>query len=59
MTAPLTTDLELLARDAVLVTTPPRELAVATGADRVRFLHGIVTANVAGTAVGGAAGPRS
>jgi folate-binding Fe-S cluster repair protein YgfZ len=52
VTAPLISDLELLARDAVLVTTPPRELAVATGADRVRFLHGIVTANVAGTAVG-------
>ena len=30
-----------------------RELIVATGADRVRFLHGIVTGNVAGTPVGG------
>src|SRR5882724_10600731 len=32
-----------------------RELIVATGADRVRFLHGIVTGNVAGTPVGGGA----
>src|SRR3954463_10730589 len=30
-----------------------RELIVATGADRIRFLHGIVTGNVAGTPVGG------
>jgi folate-binding protein YgfZ len=29
-----------------------KELIVATGADRVRFLHGIVTADVAGTPVG-------
>ena len=29
-----------------------RELIVATGADRVRFLHGIVTADVAGAAPG-------
>jgi folate-binding protein YgfZ len=29
-----------------------RELIVATGADRVRFLNGIVTGNVAGTPVG-------
>jgi len=30
-----------------------RELIVAIGADRIRFLHGIVTGNVAGTPVGG------
>src|SRR5947208_1907579 len=29
-----------------------RELIIATGADRIRFLHGIVTGDVAGTAVG-------
>lgn len=31
---------------------PGREVVVATGADRVRFLHGIVTADVAGTPPG-------
>jgi folate-binding protein YgfZ len=30
-----------------------KELIVATGADRSRFVHGVVTANVAGTPVGG------
>lgn len=30
-----------------------KELIVGTGADRVRFLHGIVTGDVAGTPVGG------
>ena len=48
-----TPDLDALARDAVLRADTGRELAVATGADRVRFLHGIVTGNVAGTPVGG------
>ena len=48
-----TNDLDGLARDAVLRADTGRELIVATGADRVRFLHGIVTGNVAGTAVGG------
>jgi folate-binding protein YgfZ len=52
VTAPETQDLDLLARDAVVVSAWPRELAVATGADRVRFLNGIITADVAGTAVG-------
>jgi folate-binding protein YgfZ len=47
-----TNDLDLLARDAVVVSSSARELAVATGADRVRFLHGVITADVAGTAVG-------
>jgi folate-binding protein YgfZ len=51
----VTTDVELLARDAVLgpAAAPARELIVATGADRIRFLHGLVTGNVAGTGVGG------
>jgi len=48
-----TDDIGLLARDAVLRAETGRELCVATGADRVRFLHGIVTGNVAGTPVGG------
>jgi folate-binding protein YgfZ len=47
-----TTDLGVLARDAVLRSGTGRELIVATGADRVRFLHGIVTGTVAGTPVG-------
>jgi folate-binding protein YgfZ len=50
-----TTNLEILARDAALSVDAGRELIVATGADRSRFLHGIVTGNVAGTAVGGGA----
>lgn len=33
---------------------PGRDVMVATGADRVRFLQGVVTANVSGTPVGGA-----
>lgn len=41
-----------LDRDAVLVPGAGRELIVAGGADRVRFLHGIVTGNVAGTSPG-------
>ena len=48
-----TTDLGLLERDAVLRSSTGRELIVATGADRVRFLHGIVTGDVAGAAIGG------
>lgn len=48
-----TNDVGALARDAVLRSETGRELAIATGADRVRFLHGIVTGNVAGTPVGG------
>src|SRR5450432_2409218 len=48
-----TRDVGLLQTGAVLVGGRERELIVATGADRVRFLHGIVTGNVAGTAVGG------
>jgi len=46
-----TSDLALLEREALLVPAA-RELIVATGVDRVRFLHGLVTGNVAGTAVG-------
>jgi tRNA-modifying protein YgfZ len=48
-----TDDVELLQRGAVLVGGRERELVVATGADRARFLHGIVTGDVAGTPVGG------
>jgi len=47
-----TDDISLLAQSSVLLPTS-RELIVATGADRIRFLHGIVTADVAGTPVGG------
>ena len=50
---PTTRDVELLAKGAVLRAGEGRELIVATGADRVRFLNGIVTGNVAGTPVGG------
>jgi len=51
---PITTELGLLAKDAVLgpAAGPPRELVVATGVDRIRFLHGLVTGNVAGTGPG-------
>ena len=48
-----TADLDVLAREAVLRPRTGRELIVATGADRSRFLNGIVTGNVAGTPVGG------
>jgi folate-binding protein YgfZ len=50
----ITTDVGLLTEDAVLgpAAAPPRELVVATGADRIRFLHGLVTGNVAGTEPG-------
>lgn len=37
---------------AAVLFDPGREVVVATGADRVRFLHGIVTADVAGTPPG-------
>jgi folate-binding protein YgfZ len=45
-------DLGLLARGALRVDLGPRELIVAGGADRIRFLHGIVTGDVAGTPPG-------
>ncbi len=48
-----TDDVGLLQTGAVLHGGRERELIVATGADRVRFLHGIVTGDVAGTPVGG------
>ncbi|MES1165483.1 MAG: hypothetical protein ABUR63_06995, partial [Verrucomicrobiota bacterium] len=44
--------IEALASGAVRVAVA-RDLVVATGADRARFLHGIVTADVTGTPVGG------
>jgi folate-binding protein YgfZ len=47
-----TADLDGLARDAILRPDTGRELIVASGADRSRFLNGIVTGNVAGTPVG-------
>jgi len=43
----------VLEREAALRAGTGRELIVATGADRSRFLGGIVTGNVAGTPVGG------
>jgi tRNA-modifying protein YgfZ len=51
---PPTRDVDQLARGAVLLANQNdrRELIVATGADRVRFLNGIVTGNVGGTPVG-------
>ena len=50
----ITTDVGLLGSGAVLGPggAPPRELVVATGVDRIRFLHGLVTGNVAGTEPG-------
>ncbi len=48
----LTHDPALLTRDTVLAPDQGRELIVATGADRIRFLHGLVTNDIAGTAVG-------
>ena len=48
-----TDDVGLLQTGAVLHGGRERELIVATGTDRVRFLHGIVTGDVAGTPVGG------
>ncbi len=46
-----TRDLGLLETSAVVVGVA-REIVLATGADRVRFLQGIVTGNIAGTPVG-------
>ena len=46
-------NLDALATGAVRAPVGARELIVASGADRVRFLHGIVTGNVAGAPVGG------
>ena len=52
----MTTPPEALGADTVLLDDAHplsrRELVIGGGADRVRFLHGIVTANVAGTPVG-------
>jgi len=48
-----TATLDTLGAGAVRASLGSRELIIATGADRVRFLHGIVTGNVAGTPVGG------
>jgi len=48
----LTNDVGALSREAVLRVDTGRELVVATGADRSRFLHGIVTGNVADRAPG-------
>jgi folate-binding protein YgfZ len=48
-----TDDAGLLQTGAVLHGGRDRELVVATGADRVAFLHRIVTGDVAGTPVGG------
>ena len=48
----ITSDPAALTRDAVLVPDAGRELIVATGADRIRFLHGLVTNDIAGTPVG-------
>jgi folate-binding protein YgfZ len=48
-----TSDVGLLQTGAILHGGRGRELIVATGADRVRFLHGIVTGDVAGTPAGG------
>jgi len=47
-----TNDIGGLTREAVLHVDTGRELVVATGADRSRFLHGIVTGNVADRAPG-------
>jgi tRNA-modifying protein YgfZ len=46
-------DVSLLTRAAALVAGRERELVVATGGDRLRFLNGIVTGDVAGAPVGG------
>jgi len=48
-----TDDVGPLQTGAVLHGGRDRELIVATGADRARFLHGIVTGDVTGTPVGG------
>ncbi|MBC8133993.1 MAG: hypothetical protein H7X95_13495, partial [Deltaproteobacteria bacterium] len=46
-----THDLDFLKKSAVLVDVA-RDLVVVSGADRVRFLQGIVTGNIAGTPLG-------
>jgi hypothetical protein len=48
-----TDDVGLLRTGAVLHGGRARELVLATGADRVAFLHRVVTGDVAGTPVGG------
>jgi folate-binding protein YgfZ len=50
----ITREVALLVREAVLepAEAAARELIVATGADRIRFLHGLVTGDVAGQAPG-------
>jgi len=45
--------LAALKTDAVLLAPLGKEVVVARGEDRVRFLQGVVTGNVAGTPVGG------
>lgn len=45
--------LSALKTDAVLLAPLGKDVVVARGEDRVRFLHGVVTGNVAGTPVGG------
>jgi len=45
--------LEALRTGAALLAPLGKDVVVARGEDRVRFLHGVVTANVAGTPVGG------
>ena len=45
--------LEALRTGAALLAPLGKDVVVARGEDRVRFLHGVVTANVAGTAIGG------
>jgi folate-binding protein YgfZ len=48
----ITHDPTTLTRDAVLAPDEGRELIAAAGADRIRFLHGLVTNDIAGTPVG-------
>ena len=48
-----TSALEALKTGAALPAPLGKEVVVARGEDRVRFLHGVVTANVAGTPTGG------
>ena len=47
--------LAALKTGAALLAPLPKDVVVARGEDRVRFLNGVVTGNVAGTAVGGGA----
>jgi folate-binding protein YgfZ len=48
-----TAALAALQTEAALLVPLPKDVVVARGEDRVRFLHGVVTGNVAGTPVGG------